>query len=85
MRLPIVTPLLPARVIGQALDDLHAIAEAARRLPTIEAMLTEQFEVLNRQADRIIDLGERIIGEGERFTELGERILDRGERIEGQG
>jgi hypothetical protein len=81
MRLPLV-PMLPLNVVVQALDDLHAIAEAARRLPDIEAMLTQQFEVLNRQADRIIELGEGIIGQGERIDERAGAILDLGERVD---
>jgi methyl-accepting chemotaxis protein len=80
--LPLLPFTLPARLVTQALDDLHAIAEAARRLPGIEAMLTEQFEVLNRQADQIIDLGERIIGQGERLHERGGAMLDQAERID---
>ena len=34
--------LLDPRLLTRALDDLHAIAEAARELPAIEARLTEQ-------------------------------------------
>ena len=34
--------LLDPRLVTRALDDLHAIAEAARELPAIEARLTDQ-------------------------------------------
>ena len=36
--------LLDPRLVTRALDDLHAIAEAARRLPEIEARLTDQLQ-----------------------------------------
>ena len=69
--------MLPVSAVMQALDDLHAIAEAARRLPAIEANLTRQFEVLNGQADSIIALGDRIVGLGERIESLGGRLVER--------
>jgi methyl-accepting chemotaxis protein len=75
VRNPLAAPLIPARLVGQALEDLHAIAEAARRLPGIEATLTEQFELLNAQAERILELGERIATLGERLHERGGEIL----------
>ena len=90
---------LPPRLIARALDDLHAIAEAARRLPSIEATLTEQFEVLNRQADELIRIGTEVIAMGReanaglsegvavgrRLHERGEALLDAGERVLQQG
>jgi hypothetical protein len=36
--------LLDPRLVARAFDDLHAIAEAARKLPAIEARLTEQLQ-----------------------------------------
>jgi hypothetical protein len=81
MRLPIVTPLLPARVIVQALDDLHAIAEAARRLPAIEATLTEQFQILNRQTERIIELGQRLHERGGELLVHSDRLHMRSEEV----
>ena len=74
--------MLPLNAVLQALDDLHAIAEAARRLPTIEANLTRQFEILTGQADGIIALGDRILGLGERIQDLGERIHERGAALD---
>lgn len=90
---------LPPRLIARALDDLHAIAEAARRLPTIEAMLTEQFEILNRQAEEIIRIGDDVIEMGRAANagladgvevgrslhERGEALLASAERVLGQG
>src|SRR3954453_19896734 len=74
--------MLPLNAVLQALDDLHAIAEAARRLPTIEANLTKQFEVLTGQADAILALGDRILDLAERIEGLGERINQRGEALD---
>lgn len=87
---------LPPRLIARALDDLHAIAEAARRLPTIEVLLTEQFEILNRQADELIRIGGDVIEMGREANaglrdgvevgrglhERGAAILDQGARLE---
>ena len=36
--------LIDPRLVTRALDDLHAIATAARELPAIEARLTEQLQ-----------------------------------------
>jgi len=36
--------LIDPRLVLRALDDLHAVAEAARELPAIEARLTEQLQ-----------------------------------------
>ena len=74
--------MLPVSAVMQALDDLHAIAEAARRLPQIEALLTEQFEILNGQADAIIKLGDRILTMGERIDSRAAAILDAGGRLD---
>src|SRR3954451_6237685 len=82
MRLPLAIPMLPVSAVVQALDDLHAIAEAARRLPEIEATLTEQFEILNRQADAIIGLGDRIVEQGERLDARAGEILVLGGRVD---
>ena len=90
---------IPPRLLMRALDDLHAIAEASRRLPTIEAMLTEQFEILNRQADELIRIGNDVIAMGReanagltegvevgrRLHERGEALLEAGERVLDQG
>jgi hypothetical protein len=73
-------PILPLGAVMQALDDLHAIAEAARRLPAIETMLTEQFEILNAQADQIIDLGERLVAQGAELHERGGQVLVESEK-----
>ena len=79
---------LPPRLIARALDDLHAIAEAARRLPTIEAMLTEQFEILNRQADELIRIGNDVIEMGREANagladgvKVGRNLHERGEAL----
>ncbi|MEA2494586.1 MAG: hypothetical protein QOJ29_2497 [Thermoleophilaceae bacterium] len=82
MRLPLGIPVIPARAALQAFDDLHAIAEAARRLPSIEARLTQQFEVLNRQAEQIVALGDRIIEQGARLHERGGEILSHSDRLD---
>ena len=79
--LPLLPFTLPARLVTQALDDLHAIAEAARRLPEIEARLTEQFETLNAQAQQIAELGERFLERTQAFDRQAERLIDQGERL----
>jgi hypothetical protein len=83
---------LPPRLLMRALDDVHAIAEAARRLPTIEALLTEQFEILNRQADDLIRIGESVIEMGTEANarlgdgiEVGRMLHERGEALMAAG
>jgi hypothetical protein len=79
---------LPARLILRALDDLHAIAEAARSLPDVEARLTQKVDELESRAAEVLDavataeqtLGEGI-GVGRRLDERAEVILDSTERI----
>lgn len=83
--LPLLPFTLPARLVTQALDDLHAIAEAARRLPEIEARLTEQFETLNAQAEQIVEMGERFLERTAAFDRQAERLVDQGERLYERG
>ncbi len=60
-----LTPLtLPPRLLLRALDDLHALAEAARRLPEVEERLTLRIEEL-------VELGERLDERAGGFLELG--------------
>jgi len=56
-----VNPLLlgPSLVL-RALDDLHAIAEAARALPDHVAGLETRLERIEAQFDGVSELGERI-------------------------
>ena len=83
--LPLLPFTLPARLVTQALDDLHAIAEAARRLPEIEARLTEQFETLNAQAQQIAEMGERFLERTAAFDRQAERLVEQGERLHERG
>jgi ABC-type transporter Mla subunit MlaD len=51
-------PLDP-RLVMRALDDLHAIAVAARALPQIEARLTEQMTAVDRRGGEILEAIDR--------------------------
>jgi len=83
---PAVNPLtLPPRLLFRALDDLHAIAEAARRLPDIEATLIDRFERLEQRADAMEDQLQRALELGERINDRGAGILETGERLLEQG
>ena len=76
-----ISPLLPARLLLRAADDLHAIAraaddlaaiaEAARSLPRIEAALTERISELDARMAGLLELAERI----ERGLPALERLL----------
>ena len=79
---PVNPFLLPPRLALRALDDLHAIAEAARRLPTIEASLVERFARLEERADGIEgQLGE-VLGLGRQIERRGGELVALGERID---
>ena len=55
----LLTPLnLPLRV----LDDLHAIAEAARSLPKVEQALTARIEELEARLAGVLEVADRIEG-----------------------
>src|SRR4051794_31948532 len=81
-----VNPLtLPPRLILRALDDLHAIAEAARRLPTLEAMLVDRFDTLDARAEEVLERMGEMLALGERVSERGREIVAFGERIDARG
>jgi hypothetical protein len=51
---------LPPRLVLRALDDLHALAEAARTLPEVERRLTARVEALEVTGRELLVLGERV-------------------------
>jgi len=79
---------LPARLILRAFDDLHALAEAARSLPDVEARLAQRIDELESRATEVLDAvsaAEATLGDGIAVgRQLDERagvILDSTERI----
>jgi hypothetical protein len=46
---------VPARLVFRALDDLHALAEAARTLPDVEARLTAKIDELETRAAEVLE------------------------------
>ena len=76
--------LLPPRLALRVLDDLHAIAEAARRLPTIEATLVERFARLEERADGIEGQLGQVLGLGQRIERRGGELVALGERMNGR-
>jgi len=71
-----VNPLtLPPRLLLRALDDLHAIAEAARRLPAIEATLIDRFELLDARAEEVLAAMGKMLALGERIAERGAELV----------
>ncbi len=68
----VLAPLtLPPRLLLRALDDLHAIADAARTLPAVEERLTRRIEALEQRAAEVLELGERLDDRAGGFLELG--------------
>lgn len=59
---------IPAQLVIRALDDLHAVAEAARSLPDIEARLTQRVDELESRVGEVLALGERIDGRAEQIV-----------------
>ena len=81
-----VNPLtLPPRLLLRALDDLHAIAEAARRLPSIEATLIDRFEMLDDRAGEVLNAMREMLALGELIAQRGEEIVALGERLDARG
>jgi hypothetical protein len=85
---PVLGIDVPARLILRALDDLHAIAQAARSLPDVEARLAERIDELESRATEVLDAvstAEATLGDGIAVgRQLDERagvILDSTERI----
>ena len=79
---------LPARLILRAFDDLHALAEAARSLPDVEARLAQRIDELESRATEVLDAvsaAEATLGDGiavgRQLDERGGVILDSTERI----
>jgi methyl-accepting chemotaxis protein len=63
LRLPFITP----QQISRALDDLHALAEAARSLPEIESRLVGRVDALESRAAGVLELGETIDTQADRL------------------
>jgi len=72
-------PLLPMRTVLRALDDLAAIARAARELPARLDVLEARAGRVERQLERGIALGEVLDARGAELVALGEQIDARGE------
>ncbi|MFL5849337.1 MAG: hypothetical protein ACJ76R_10415 [Solirubrobacteraceae bacterium] len=67
MPVPVLGIDLPARLILRALDDLHAIAQAARTLPDVEARLAQRIDELESRATEVLDAvstAEATLGDG---------------------
>jgi len=73
LKLPFVSP----QQVLRALDDLHALAEAARALPEVEHRLTERIDALETRAGQVLALGERIDGQATRLIETAEQAEGR--------
>ena len=84
--------LIGPSLILRALDDLHAIAQAAARLEDVEQRINERLaaivelgEGVDERLVQVLELGDRIVALGERVDLNGERadrVLATGERVE---
>src|SRR5829696_1251031 len=74
-------PLLPMRTVLRALDDLAAIARAARELPARLDVLEARAGRVERQLERGIALGEVLDARGGELLDVGERLDARGGEI----
>src|SRR5256885_7051371 len=86
-----ILPFVSPQQLFRALDDLHAIADAARSLPDVEARLTERVDALESRAAEILALGERIDGQATQLVETVEQaegrvgeLLDHADRLDGR-
>jgi hypothetical protein len=72
---------VPARLVFRALDDLHALAEAARSLPDVEARLTLKIDELETRAAEVLDAvtsAEKTLARG---IEIGDELDARADAI----
>ena len=84
--------LIGPSLILRALDDLHAIAQAAASLEDIERRINERLgaiaalgENVDERVAEVLELGDRIVALGDRVDLIDERavaILATGERVE---
>jgi hypothetical protein len=79
---------LPARRVLRALDDLHAIATAARALPGVEARLTLKVDELETRAAEVLEAVSQAeatlsdgIGIGRELNERAGAIMEQTERV----
>ena len=79
---------LPARLVLRAFDDLHALAQAARALPDIEARLALQLDRLESRAGEVLEAMEQAearlaegILVGRALDERADTILENTERV----
>lgn len=73
-----MNPLLAGpTLVLRALDDLHAIAEAARDLPRHVARLEDRLEQIERRVDVALAVANDIDGTATDVVGLGERIEER--------
>jgi hypothetical protein len=81
-----VNPLtLPPRLLLRALDDLHALALAARDLPAVEARLAERMDAVDARATELLALGTRMEQQVAEVVALGREILEQGRVVDRTG
>jgi len=61
-------------MVMRALDDLHAIAVAARSLPGIEARILERVAEIQDQFGQALDIGRALEARGRELQELGQQL-----------
>ena len=88
MRVAMLGIDLPHRLVLRALEDLHALAEAARSLPDVEARLTLKIDELDTRAAEVLEAVAQAeatladgIAIGERLDERTIAVLDRTDRV----
>jgi hypothetical protein len=88
VRVAMLGIVLPHRLVLRALDDLHALAEAAKSLPDVEARLTLKVDELETRAAEVLEAlaqAEATLADGiaigERLDERAIAVLDRTDRV----
>ena len=88
MRVAMLGIDLPHRLVLRALEDLHALAEAAKSLPDVEARLTLKVDELETRAAEVLEAMAQAeatladgIAIGERLDERAIAVLDRTDRV----
>ena len=73
--------LIPPRLALRLLDDLHALAEAARTLPAVEARLTDRIEVLETRAAEAIAAVDTLTARADDALAVGRDVAATGREV----
>jgi hypothetical protein len=79
----LIDVVIPARLLLRALDDFHAIAQAARTLPEIEQRFLERLDGMQAQSNAMLAMGDRMYEQGQAMYPIAQRLADTAGPLQG--